>query len=59
MRLEGRFLSFYRMCRKNGILVGIVTHNSALTDMADRVIRMMSGAIVSVEKQQSITCRGD
>lgn len=39
--------------RKNGILVVIVTHNSALTDMADRVIRMRSGAIVSVEKNNN------
>lgn len=36
--------------RENGILVVIVTHNSALIGMADRVIRMRSGAIVSVEK---------
>lgn len=36
--------------RIHGILVVIVTHNSALTDMADRVIRMRSGEIVSVEK---------
>jgi putative ABC transport system ATP-binding protein len=39
--------------RKNGILVVIVTHNSALTDMADRVIRMRSGAIISVEKNNN------
>lgn len=39
--------------RKNGILVVIVTHNSALIDMADRVIRMRSGAIVSVEKNDN------
>ena len=39
--------------RKNGILVVIVTHNSALTDMADRVIRMRSGAIVSVQKNNN------
>ena len=39
--------------RKNGILVVIVTHNSALTDMADRVIRMRSGDIVSVQKNNN------
>jgi putative ABC transport system ATP-binding protein len=38
---------------KNGILVVIVTHNSALTGMADRVIRMRSGAVVSVEKNEN------
>lgn len=36
--------------REHGILVVIVTHNSALTDMADRIIRMRSGRVVSVEK---------
>jgi len=36
--------------RQNGILVVIVTHNSALTAMADRIIRLKSGTVVSVEK---------
>lgn len=36
--------------RKNGILVVIVTHNSALTAMADRILHMKSGKIVSVQK---------
>lgn len=36
--------------RKNGMLVAIVTHNSALTAMADRIIRMRSGTVVSVQK---------
>ena len=27
----------------------IITHNSALTDMADRVIRVRSGTVASVE----------
>lgn len=39
--------------RINGILVVIVTHNSALTDMADRVIRMRSGKVVSVDKNDN------
>ncbi len=36
--------------RQNGIPVVIVTHNSALTAMADRIIRLKSGTVVSVEK---------
>ncbi|NLP35692.1 MAG: ABC transporter ATP-binding protein [Clostridiales bacterium] len=36
--------------RQNGMLVVIVTHNSALTAMADRVIHVKSGTVVSVEK---------
>jgi putative ABC transport system ATP-binding protein len=39
--------------RIHGILVVIVTHNSTLTGMADRVIRMRSGEIVSVEKNDN------
>ena len=35
--------------RKTGMTVIIITHNSALTDMADRVIRVRSGTISSVE----------
>ncbi len=40
--------------RQNGMTVVIVTHNSALTDMADRIIRMKSGTIVSVEKNTKV-----
>lgn len=36
-------------CRETGKTVIIVTHNSALTDMADRVIRVKSGQILSNE----------
>lgn len=35
-------------CRKTNMTVVIVTHNSALCDMADRVIRVKSGTIQSV-----------
>ena len=38
------------ICRNTGKTVIIITHNSALTNMADRVIRMKSGKAVSVEK---------
>ena len=33
--------------RQNGMTVVIITHNSALTAMADRVIRLRSGEIIS------------
>ncbi len=33
------------MCREKGMTVIIITHNSALTDMADRVIKVKSGTI--------------
>lgn len=36
-----------RKCREDGITVVLITHNSAITPMADRVIRMGSGKIVS------------
>ena len=38
--------------RKYGMLVVIVTHNSALKDMADRVIEVKSGRIVSAVKNE-------
>ena len=37
-------------CRETGTTVIMITHNSALTDMADRVIRMKSGQVISMEK---------
>ena len=40
--------------RKNGMTVVIITHNSALTAMADRVIRVKSGTICSVIKNETI-----
>jgi len=36
------------MSRKNGMTVIIITHNSALTAMADRVIQVKNGAVTSV-----------
>jgi len=40
--------------RKNGMTVVIITHNSALAAMADRVIRVKSGTIRSVMKNEHI-----
>lgn len=39
--------------RKNGMTVVIITHNSALTAMADRVIRVKNGTIASVEVNET------
>jgi putative ABC transport system ATP-binding protein len=40
--------------RKNGMTVVIITHNSALTAMADRVIKVKSGKIASVKLNDNV-----
>ncbi len=40
--------------RKNGMTVVIITHNSALTAMADRIIHIKNGTVYSVEKNENI-----
>lgn len=42
-------------CRSTGKTVIVITHNTALTAMADRVIRVKSGKIVSNEKNPAPT----
>ena len=42
-------------CRNSGMTVIIITHNSALTAMADRVIRVKSGQIRSVTRNEAPT----
>ena len=37
----------YDTCRRDGITVLIITHNSAIAAMADRVIKFKSGKVVS------------
>ena len=39
--------------RKSGMTVIIITHNSALTAMADRVIRVKSGTVASMELNET------
>lgn len=39
--------------RENGMTVVIITHNSALAAMADRVVHIKSGAVYSVEKNEN------
>lgn len=41
-------------CRINGRTVVVVTHNQALTAMADRVIRVKNGTVVSMVKNEHI-----
>ena len=41
--------------RETGMTVVIITHNSALTAMADRVIRVASGTITDQRKNETVT----
>ena len=41
------------MCKTRMITVIIVTHNSALAKMGDKIIRMRSGKVESVEVNNS------
>ena len=45
----------YDTCRQKGVTVVIITHNSALTPMADRVIRIKSGKVLSSEVNEHPT----
>lgn len=38
------------MCRKEGITVVLITHNSAIAPMADRLIRFKSGKVIEISK---------
>ena len=40
-------------CRDTGKTVIVITHNAALTAMADRVVRVRNGAVASVEVNSS------
>ena len=40
--------------RKRGMTVVIITHNQALTAMADRIIKVKSGKIASVKMNEQI-----
>ena len=42
------------MCRKHGVTVVIITHNSALTPMADRIIKVKNGGISSVTENKNV-----
>ena len=40
-------------CRNKGMTVIVITHNQAITPMADRVIRVKNGTVYSVEKNEN------
>lgn len=40
--------------RSDGMTVVIITHNSALTSMADRIIRVKSGTVISENKNDNV-----
>lgn len=40
-------------CRKEGITVLLITHNSALAPMADRLIRFKSGKVIEITKNEN------
>ena len=42
-------------CRKTGMTVIVITHNQALTAMADRIITVKSGLITDIRKNEKIT----
>ena len=42
-------------CRESGMTVVVITHNSALAAMADRIITVKSGTILSAERQETVT----
>lgn len=41
------------MCRSKGMTVIVITHNSALTPMADKVIRIKNGKVSSMEENKN------
>ena len=41
-------------CRNNGVTVIVITHNQAITAMADRIITVRSGTVVSEEMNTKI-----
>ena len=40
-------------CRESGMTVVIITHNSALTAMADRVVKIKNGTVASVSTNEN------
>lgn len=40
-------------CRKEGMTVIIITHNLALTPMADRVIHFKNGTAYNIQKNEN------
>ncbi|HEX6185094.1 MAG TPA: ABC transporter ATP-binding protein [Pyrinomonadaceae bacterium] len=42
-----------RVNRELGTTTAVITHNAAIADMADRVVRMQSGRVVEVQRNQT------
>ena len=42
-------------CRKEGMTVVVITHNTALTPMADRVIHIKNGTVAAMERNEHPT----
>ena len=42
-------------CRKEGMTVVVITHNTALTPMADRVIHIRNGKVAAMERNETPT----
>lgn len=45
----------YDLTKERGTTAIIITHNQAIAPMADRVMRIKSGQILSNEKNQNVT----
>lgn len=41
-------------CKNNGMTVVIITHNSALTAMADRIVKIKNGTVASVRLNENV-----
>ena len=39
-------------CRQKGVTVVVITHNSAITPMADRVIHIKNGTVESMQRNE-------
>jgi len=46
-------------CRENGVTVVIITHNMAITPMADKVVRIKSGKVKSITDNPTPVCISD
>ena len=47
--------SVLRTCREKGMTVIVITHNSALTPMADRVIKIRNGKVAGMKTNENPT----
>jgi putative ABC transport system ATP-binding protein len=41
------------MCRERGMTVIVITHNSALAPMGDRLIKIKNGKVSSIEENKN------